>query len=160
MPKIQFAAFGVGAVGGYFGAALARAGYSVAFIARGAHLDAIRRCGLHIRSPGGDFKIAPALVTDNPADVGPVDAVILGVKAWQVPEAANAMRPLIATPTKLLPLQNGVEAADQLRQVLGQQHPWSVSAGSSAPSPRLATSATSEWSRRSCSASWVDRLYQ
>jgi 2-dehydropantoate 2-reductase len=123
MPKIQFAVFGVGAVGGYFGAALARAGHSVAFIARGPHLDAIRSSGLHVRSPSGDFDVAPAKATDNPADVGPVDAVILGVKAWQVPEAAHAMRPLIAASTKVLPLQNGVEAADQLAQVLGRQHP-------------------------------------
>jgi 2-dehydropantoate 2-reductase len=123
MPKIRFAVFGVGAVGGYFGAVLARAGHSVAFIARGPHLDAIRKSGLHVRSPSGDFNASPALATDNPADVGPVDAVILGVKAWQVPEAARAMRPLIAASTKVLPLQNGVEAADQLAQVLGRQHP-------------------------------------
>jgi len=114
--------FGAGGVGGYFGAALARAGYSVAFIARGAHLEAIRKDGLYIRSPKGDFNVTPAQVTDNPADVPPVDAVILGVKAWQVPEAARAMRPILAPATKVLPLQNGVEAPDQLLQVLGREH--------------------------------------
>ena len=86
-PRTTFAVFGAGGVGGYFGAVLARAGYSVAFIARGAHLEAIRRSGLHIRSPEGDFNVTPAQVTDYPADVGPVDVVLLGVKAWQLPEA-------------------------------------------------------------------------
>jgi 2-dehydropantoate 2-reductase len=122
MPKTKFVVFGAGGVGGYFGAVLARAGYSVALIARGAHLEAIRRSGLHIRSAKGDFNVTPAQVTDNPADVGQVDAVILGVKAWQVLETAHAIRPLLAPTTKVLPLQNGVEAADQLQQVLGRQH--------------------------------------
>jgi 2-dehydropantoate 2-reductase len=121
-PMPTFAVFGAGGVGGYFGAVLARAGYAVAFIARGAQLEAIRRSGLYIRSPKGDFCVTPAQVTDNPADVGPVDAVILGVKAWQVPEAARAIRPLLAPATKVLPLQNGVEAPDQLQQALGREH--------------------------------------
>lgn len=122
MPKPKVAVFGAGGVGGYFGAVLARAGYSVTFIARGAHLEAIRSGGLHIRSPKDDFDVSPAQVTDNPADVGPVDAVILGVKAWNVLEAARAMHPLLAPTTKVLPLQNGVEAGDQLQQVLGREH--------------------------------------
>ena len=122
MLKRTIAVFGAGGVGGYFGAVLARAGYLVVFIARGAHLEAIRKDGLHIRSLKGDFSITPAQVTDNPADVEPVDAVILGVKAWQVPEAARAMHPLLTTATKVLPLQNGVEAPDQLQQVLGREN--------------------------------------
>jgi 2-dehydropantoate 2-reductase len=116
------AIYGAGGVGGYFGAVLARAGYSVAFVARGAHLEAIRKDGLHICSPKGDFNVTPAQVTDNPAEIGPVDAIILGVKAWQVMETARAMRPLLAPATKVLPLQNGVEAPDQLQQVLGRDH--------------------------------------
>src|SRR5229473_8425864 len=79
-PKTTFAVVGAGGAGGYFGAALARAGQSVAFIARGAHLEAIRRSGLQIRSPKGDFSVIPTQVTDSPAEVGPVDVVILGVK--------------------------------------------------------------------------------
>ncbi len=122
MPNTKFAVFGAGGVGGYFGAVLARAGYLVVFIARGGHLEAIRRSGLHIRSPKGDFNVTPVQVTDNPADVGPVDAVIVGVKAWQVLEAARAMRPLLAPTTKVLPLQNGVEAAEKIQEVLGRQH--------------------------------------
>lgn len=122
MLKTKFAVFGAGGAGGYFGAALVRAGYSVAFIARGAHLQAIRRSGLRVLGPNEDFEVAPKQVTDNPADVGPVDAVILGVKAWQVLDAARALHPLLAPTTKVLPLQNGVEAGDQLQQVLGRQH--------------------------------------
>ena len=92
------------------------------FIARGAHLEAIRKNGLAIRSPKGDFHVTPEQVTDNPADIGPVDAVILGVKAWQVLGAAKAMHPLLGPTTKVLRLQNGVEAADHLQQILGLQH--------------------------------------
>ena len=77
MPRTTFVVFGAGGAGGYFGAVLARAGHSVVVIARGAHLEAIRRSGLHIRSSKGDFSVTPAQVTDNAADVGPVDAVIL-----------------------------------------------------------------------------------
>jgi 2-dehydropantoate 2-reductase len=122
MYNTQFAVFGAGGAGGYFGAVLARTGYSVTFIARGAHLEAMRRDGLHISSPQGDFVVNAAQVSDNPADVGVVDAVILGVKAWQVLDAAKTIRPLLAPGTKVLPLQNGVEAADQLQQALGRQH--------------------------------------
>jgi 2-dehydropantoate 2-reductase len=122
MSKIEFAVFGAGGAGGYFGALLARAGHSVAFVARGAHLEAIHRSGLRISSSQGDVEVTPAQITDNPADVGSVDAVILGVKAWQVLDAARVMRPLLAPTTKVLPLQNGVNAADQLQQVLGAQH--------------------------------------
>ncbi len=123
MTEKRFAVFGAGGVGGYFAAVLARAGCWVGLIARGQHLDAIRRGGLQVQSPKGDFSVAPARVTDNPEDIGPVDAVILAVKAWQVPEAARAMGPLLAPTTKVLPLENGVEASDQLQQVLGPRHP-------------------------------------
>lgn len=121
-PITTTAVFGAGGVSGYFGAMLARAGYPVVFIARGAHLEAIRKNGLAIRSPKGDFHVTPEQVTDNPADIGPVDAVILGVKAWQVLGAAKAMHPLLGPTTKVLRLQNGVEAADHLQQILGLQH--------------------------------------
>jgi ketopantoate reductase len=137
-----------------------RAGYSVAFIARGAQLEAIRRSGLYIRSPKGDFNVTLAQVTDNPSDVGPVDAVILGVKASQVPQDARAMRPLLAPTTKALPLQNGVEAADQLQHFSVDSILWLVSAGSSVPSHRPATSTTRGLSQQSHLASRTDRLYR
>jgi len=104
---------GVGGVGGYFGGRLSAAGNSVAFMARGETLEALRRDGLRVESPLGNIVLPRVEATDNPADVGAVDAVILGVKAWQVPEVADAVLPMIGESTTVLPLQNGVEAADQ-----------------------------------------------
>lgn len=119
---MRIAVFGSGSVGGYFGARLARAGLDVAFIARGEHLRAMQSHGLRVESPGSDFTIHPVLATDDPAQVGPVDAVLVGVKTWQVVEAAEAMRPLVGPDTLVVPLQNGVEAPDQLAAILGQEH--------------------------------------
>ncbi len=114
--------FGTGAAGGYFGAQLARAGEDVTFIARGAHLQAIKRDGLRIETPDGEIVIQPAQATDDPSAVGKVDVVILGVKAWQVKEAAEAMRPAIGGDTFVVPLQNGVDAPAELAAVLGEAH--------------------------------------
>lgn len=119
---MRIAVFGAGAVGGYFGARLARAGEDVIFIARGEHLQAMRSSGLRVDSVEGDFVIHPVQATDDPAAIGPVDVVLVGVKAWQVPEAAQAMRPLVGPATFVVPLQNGVEAHDQLAEVLGAEH--------------------------------------
>ncbi len=116
---MRIAIYGAGGAGGYFGARLARSGEDVVFIARGEHLRAIREAGLRVESVDGDFVARPALVTDDPAEAGPVDAVIVGVKAWQLGDAARAMRPLVGPGTVLVPLQNGVEAPDQLAAVLG-----------------------------------------
>jgi 2-dehydropantoate 2-reductase len=116
---MRIAVFGTGGVGGYFGGRLAQAGEEVHFIARGEHLSAIRRDGLTVSSVEGDFRIAPARATDKPEEVGPVDAVIVGVKAWQIAEAAKLMRPLVGPSTTVIPLENGVEAADELAAVLG-----------------------------------------
>ena len=107
---MRIAVFGTGAVGGYFGGRLAEAGEDVAFIARGEHLAAIRAGGLRVTSIAGDFVIQPAVATDDPSTLGPVDVVLLGVKAWQVADAAEGMRPLIGRDTIVVPLQNGVEA--------------------------------------------------
>ena len=114
--------YGAGGAGGFFGAQLARAGEEVIFLARGAHLQAIRRDGLRIDMPEGEIVIQPAQATDNPADAGKVDVVILGVKAWQVTEAAEAMRPVIGPDTMVVPLQNGVDAPAELAAVLGAEH--------------------------------------
>lgn len=119
---MRVAVFGAGSVGGYFGGQLAMAGLDVIFIARGAHLDAIRANGLVVESAKGNFTVAPAQAEQDPAAVGPVDVVLLGVKAGQVSEAAQAMRPLIGPETIVIPLQNGVEASDELAAVLGSQH--------------------------------------
>jgi 2-dehydropantoate 2-reductase len=116
---MRIAVFGTGGVGGYFGGRLAQAGEDVTFIARGEHLRAIKANGLKVDSPGGDFTLFPAKATDEAADVGEVDLVLLGVKAWQVPEAARDMKPLIGAKTTVLPLQNGVDAVPQLVNELG-----------------------------------------
>jgi 2-dehydropantoate 2-reductase len=118
---MRIAIFGTGGAGGYFGARLAAAGEDVAFIARGAHLAAMRAHGLRVESILGDVHVHPARATDRPGEIGAVDWVICGVKAWQVGEAAEAMRPLIGERTAVLPLQNGVEAAQELTRVLGAE---------------------------------------
>lgn len=118
---MRIAMYGTGGVGGYFGAQLARAGEDVVFIARGAHLDAMRKHGLRVETPKGEIVIRPAQATDDPVEVGPVDAVFVCTKTWQVPEAARAVRPLIGPETVVVPLQNGVEAAAQLSSVLGPE---------------------------------------
>ncbi|GGX93416.1 2-dehydropantoate 2-reductase [Litchfieldella qijiaojingensis] len=119
---MRIAIYGAGGVGGYFGGRLAEAGEDVTFIARGDHLNAIKHKGLHVHSIAGDFTIPSAKVSNDPASVGPVDCVIVAVKAWQVMDAAEEMRPMIGHDTFVVPLENGVEAVDQLADVLGQEH--------------------------------------
>lgn len=116
---MKFAIFGSGAVGGYYGARLAQAGHEVGFVARGEHLAAIRERGLRVESVLGDVTIQPARATSRPEELAPVDWVICAVKAWQVPEAGRALAPLVGPDTGVLPLQNGVEAADQLAAAVG-----------------------------------------
>jgi 2-dehydropantoate 2-reductase len=119
---MRIAIFGSGGVGGYFGGRLAQAGEDVVFIARGNHLKAIQEDGLRVDSIAGDFAVHPAQATNDPTHVGIVDAVIVSVKTWQVPEAAEAMRPMVGDDTFVVPLLNGVEASSQLAQALGDQH--------------------------------------
>ena len=116
---MRIAIYGTGGAGGYFGAQLARGGEDVAFVARGEHLRAIRSDGLHVETPSGEIVVHPAEASDDPAEIGPVDAVLLGVKAWQVTDAAYKMQPMIGPETIVVPLQNGVEAAEHLAAVLG-----------------------------------------
>jgi 2-dehydropantoate 2-reductase len=111
---MRIAIFGTGGVGGYFGGRLAQAGEEVTFIARGEHLRAIKETGLKVESLSGDFVVYPATATDDVNDVGAVDLVIVGVKAWQVPAAARVMQPMVGSQTTVLPLQNGVDAAGEL----------------------------------------------
>ncbi|MCE8019576.1 2-dehydropantoate 2-reductase [Halomonas sp. MCCC 1A11036] len=117
---MKFAIMGSGGVGGYFGARLAEAGEDVAFIARGEHLAAMQRQGLRVSSIKGDVDLAQVKATDDPATLGEVGCVIVAVKAWQVREAAETIRPLVGPDTLVLPLENGVEAADTLAEVLGE----------------------------------------
>ena len=119
---MRIAIFGTGGVGGYFGGRLAQAGEDVTFIARGEHLRAIQATGLRVDSLNGNFVIDPAKATDDANEVGEVDLVIAGVKAWQVPEAACTMKPMVGAKTTVLPLQNGVDAVHQLTAELGTDH--------------------------------------
>ncbi len=120
---MRIAVIGVGGVGGFFGGMLSAQGHEVALIARGEHLAAIRASGLHIkRWNGDDVVVKAAIVTDDPRSVGPVDYVLLGVKAWQVREAARAAAPLVDRHTAVVPLQNGIEACDEVAGELGSAH--------------------------------------
>lgn len=119
---MRFAILGSGAVGGYFGAKLARSGQDVTFIARGAHLDAIRARGLEIRSPKlGDFVVRAAAESDT-AKVGPVDVVLVTVKAYDNATALPMLAPMIGPSTVVLTLQNGVDSVDEVAAVAGAAH--------------------------------------
>jgi len=119
---MRIAIFGAGSVGGYFGGRLSQAGEDVVFIARGDHFNAMLTHGLRVDSINGDFVLQPVQAIDDPSKIGKVDMVLVGVKAWQVSEAAEAMRPMIGPETFVLPLQNGLEAPAQLSEILGDQH--------------------------------------
>jgi 2-dehydropantoate 2-reductase len=119
---MKIAVFGTGGVGGYFGGRLAQAGEEVTFIARGAHLQAIQANGLKVESIAGDFTVSPAKSTDIPAEIGVMEVVIVATKAWDVPAAAEALKSNIGPGTVVVPLENGVEAPDQLAAVLGTEH--------------------------------------
>lgn len=119
---MRIAVFGTGGVGGYFGGRLAEAGEDVVFIARGEHLRAMLTHGLRVESIKGDFVLSPVQATDDPAHVGIADVVLVGAKAWQIPEIAQVMRPLVGPETYVVPLQNGLEAPTQLAAVLGPEH--------------------------------------
>jgi 2-dehydropantoate 2-reductase len=119
---MRIAVYGTGGVGGYFGGRLAQTGEDVVFIARGDHLQAMLSHGLRVDSTKGDFVIKPVQATDDPAQAGTVDVVLLGVKAWQIMDAAQAIQPMVGPETLVLPLQNGLEAPEQLAKILGSQH--------------------------------------
>jgi 2-dehydropantoate 2-reductase len=113
--------FGSGGVGGYFGSRLAQAGEDVTFIARGEHLKAMQKNGLRVESIQGDFTVNPVKATGDPAQAE-ADAVLVAVKCWDVPAAAEAMKPMVGRHTFVVPLENGVEAPDQLAAALGRAH--------------------------------------
>lgn len=119
---MKIAVVGVGGVGGYFGGKLAKAGVDTVFIARGATLDALRSRGLRVDSIAGDFVVERVNATDDPSSIGHVDAVIFATKAWQIPAAAEKAKPLIGKETVAVPLENGMEAPDQLAHAFGREH--------------------------------------
>jgi len=118
--KIAF--LGIGALGGYFGGRLAKAGNDVVFVARGATLEALHKKGLRVEMPSGSIVLPHVNATSDPASVGHVDAVFVTTKAEQVPDVAPTIRSMIASETVIVPFQNGVEAYDQLAAALGPEH--------------------------------------
>jgi 2-dehydropantoate 2-reductase len=115
---MRIAVVGAGGVGGGFGAALAKAGADVTFIARGAHLAAMKSQGLKVQGPRGDTHLVPTRATDNPAEIGAVDVVLFCVKLWDVESAGEHIKPLIGPGTAVIPLQNGIDAAERLIPIL------------------------------------------
>ena len=111
---------GAGAVGGFYGAALAERGHSVTFVARGAHFDALRERGLTIRSGGRATVLRPVHAVADPAEAGGgFDLVLFTVKGYDTEPAAAALRPAVGPQTVVLTLQNGVDSGDRLGAMLG-----------------------------------------
>jgi len=119
---MRIVVMGTGGTGGYFGGLLARAGEEVTFIARGAHLEAIRNNGLTVKSRlSGDFTI-PVNSTADPNDIGPVDFVLFCVKAYDNAVATDLLRPLTGPETVVLSVQNGIDNEQQIGEVIGPEH--------------------------------------
>jgi len=118
---MRIAVVGAGGVGGGFGAALAKAGADVTFIARGAHLAAMKSQGLRVQGPRGETHLVPTQASDDPAAIGTVDVVLFCVKLWDVESAGEQIKPLIGPGTAVIPLQNGIDAADRLIPILGSR---------------------------------------
>src|SRR5512136_801220 len=106
-------------MGGYYGGLLARTGHEVTFIARGAHLAALREKGLQVKSVHGDFHVAPVRATADPAEAGPADLVLVCVKTPAIDAAAKAARAMVGPDTVVVGLQNGIDAADRIGAAVG-----------------------------------------
>lgn len=119
---MKIAIIGTGGVGGYFGGRLAKAGNDVTFLARGKHLEAMMSHGLIVQSIKENFTIQPVQATDSITTIGKVDLVLLCVKSWLVKDMARDLLPLLKEDTVVLPLQNGVMAAEELQSVIPAHH--------------------------------------
>jgi 2-dehydropantoate 2-reductase len=119
---VRIAVIGTGGIGGYYGGLLACQGHDVTFLARGAHLEAMREYGLQIKSIHGDFTVSPAQAMDDPSKIGPVDLVLFCVKTYDTERTAQAIRPVLDDRTLVLSLQNGVDAAERIGKVIGLEH--------------------------------------
>ena len=122
LARMKIAIVGSGGVGGYFGGRLAAAGADVTFLARGAHLDALRTRGLRITSPKGDLHLPSVKTAGDTSDIGPVDIVFFAVKLYDTETALAALPPLIGPNTAVVPLQNGVDSVATLIDAVGRQH--------------------------------------
>jgi 2-dehydropantoate 2-reductase len=119
---MRIAIVGAGGIGAPLGASLATAGQDVVFLARGAHLAAMRANGLRVEGDRGESILRPVQATEDPASLGPVDLVLFCVKLWDVETAGNHIRPLIGAETVVIPLQNGIDASERLAPILGDAH--------------------------------------
>jgi 2-dehydropantoate 2-reductase len=118
---MRIAVIGTGGIGAPYGASLAKAGADVTFVARGAHLAAMRENGLRVEGDRGETHIRPAQATDDIAGIGTVDFVLSCVKLWDVEQAAEQIRPIVGPHTAVIPLQNGIDAAERMIRILGDE---------------------------------------
>lgn len=123
---MKIAIMGSGGIGGYVGVRLAEAGNEVTFIARGAHLEAMRGQGLRLESPDGDVDIASVMATENPAEIGVVDVIIFAVKLGDTLDAAAQLAPMIGPHTRVVTLQNGIDSKDLIARFVD---PGQIAAG-------------------------------
>ena len=153
---MRIAVMGSGGLGGYFGARLARGGAEVSFIARGAHLDAMRADGLRVEGGSDPFHLERVRATDRPEDVGPVDLVMVCVKLWDTDAALRAIRPLVGPGTALVSFQNGVLKDALLRDAFDDASIMGgvayVAATVSRPGVIKRTGSLSAWSSASSTA--------
>jgi 2-dehydropantoate 2-reductase len=119
---MRIAIMGSGGIGGYYGGRLALAGNDVTFIARGAHLEAMRTRGLRVESTKGDFALPAVQVTEDPAPIGAVDLLLMATKTYDLDTAVETARSLIGPQTTVLPLLNGVDIAERISAVVGPEH--------------------------------------
>jgi 2-dehydropantoate 2-reductase len=118
---MRIAVLGAGGVGGYFGARLAQAGHDVSFVARGAHLVAMRERGLKVTSTLGDVHLSRPMVSDDPGALPPAEVVLFAVKLWDTESAAQALQPLLAPGAVVVPFQNGVGSIERIGAVIGAE---------------------------------------
>ena len=118
---MRIAVIGTGGIGGPYGASLAKAGADVTFVARGDHLAGIRANGLRIEGDRGETHIQSAQATDKIAEIGTVDIVLCCVKLWDLEAVAEQIRAVIGPQTAVIPLQNGIDAAERLSSILGKE---------------------------------------
>jgi 2-dehydropantoate 2-reductase len=117
---LRIAVIGAGGIGAIYGASLAKAGAEIVFVARGAHLAAIGRNGLRVEGDRGETVVRPAHATDDIGSIGRVDYVLFCVKLWDVESAGEQIRSIVGPESAVIPLQNGVDAAERLVPILGR----------------------------------------
>ena len=119
---MKIVVMGTGGMGGYYGGLLSQHGHDVTFIARGAHLAAIQKEGLQVKSVHGDFTVSPARATDDPTRAASPDLILFCTKTYDTEEAVQKIRPIVAKDTAILSLQNGIDASEQIGRSVGMEH--------------------------------------